>query len=218
MDLVCGPRFLIPVVLALPCCWRSSSPLLRRAAKNSHLCRCRILCVSLSESQIHGILSSPVSPLDLWILSHFVSCSLLCLFLLCITCYRVVFFSSLFSALCFLNLDFSFWQENAEKTGGGGGGAISESIWKHLFLHVSFARLVSSIITLSGRSASFLRLVSDFLICFWCWERGLLLLLLHYFGILLTRKNLNLHSFSHIVYGSQKLELWKVFCLKTVDC
>ncbi len=78
-----------------------------------------------------------------------------------------MFFSSLFSALCFLNLDFSFWQENAETTGGGGG-ASSESIWKHLFIRVSFARLVSLIITLSGRIASFLRFVSDFLICFWC--------------------------------------------------
>jgi hypothetical protein len=35
-----------------------------------------------------------------------------------------------------------------------------------LFILVSFARLVSSIITLSGRTASFLRFVSDFLICF----------------------------------------------------
>ncbi len=155
--------------------------------------------------------SRPLDSLALCILLSFVS------FLLCITCYRVVFFSSLFSALCFLNLDFSFWQENAETTGGGGGGGISESIWKHLFILVSFARLVSLIITLSGRIASFLRFVSDFLICFWWWEWGLLLLL-HYFGILLTGKNLNLHSFSHIVYGSQKLELWKVLCLKTVDC
>ncbi len=106
--------------------------------------------------------SRPLDSLALCIL-------LFCVFFCCVSlAIDSCFFLLFFSTLCFFNLDFSFWQENAETTGGGGGGGgtISESIWKHLFILVSFARLVSSIITLSGRTASFLRFVSDFLICF----------------------------------------------------